>query len=609
MKRILHFVLSSALLLSVITPIHASAETQAEVEQVITALDIMTGDQYGNLNLSQKITRAQFTTMAVNVLLGNNQVATPTTSPYPDVSRNHWAAPYVTAGVQYGLISGYSDGTFRPDAYITLGEASVIIPKLLGYSNSDFTSSSMDGRVLWMSSNGILDDVTTLQAGETITRYDTMYMFYNALTAQTKQGITLLQSMGHSLTASGEIDRVALLTNTMEGPVQATSSWRDQLPFTNFLSIYLNGNKITAEQILPNDLIYWSQSARTLWVYRSQVTGILGSLSAQNTITIAGNTYAIETEQARYALSNLGTYRQGDMVTALLGKDGGIAVISSPYAQNEMVSGTVLSLSTASYSDGAGGTYQGPAITLLATDENIYTYPLTNPNIEVEDVVQISTSSTGTVEISRVYSTSLSGAVGAGGSSIGGTPISSDVEILDIYNSTGVRIYPSRLDGLTLTSSDILYHRLDANGEIDRLILDDVTGEMHTYGILDEKTEYSYGASLTVMYEMTLPTGPAYLQLSKSFTGKEGPIAVLGTVQNPDNIVSLVQSTVTDLGTVDATVNGDSYPYAQNLVVYEKVDGDYYLSTLARVSTGDFSKITACYRSSSDPYIRILLAQ
>lgn len=41
---------------------------------------------------------------------------------FNDVPENHWAYPYITELHNYGVISGYTDGAFRPDALITRGE-------------------------------------------------------------------------------------------------------------------------------------------------------------------------------------------------------------------------------------------------------------------------------------------------------------------------------------------------------------------------------------------------------------------------------------------------------------------------------------------------------
>ena len=117
----------------------ATVPAQQEVTQVVNALGIMVGDSQGNMQLDRTVTRAEFITMAVKASPNGDQVGEASTSPYPDVPYTHWAAGFVEAGVAAGLITGYSDGTFRPSNQITLAEGVTIILQLLGYSNEDFS--------------------------------------------------------------------------------------------------------------------------------------------------------------------------------------------------------------------------------------------------------------------------------------------------------------------------------------------------------------------------------------------------------------------------------------------------------------------------------------
>ena len=92
----------------------------------------MVGDESGEFHLNRRVTRAEFITMAVNATGTGDQVGEASTSPYPDVPRTHWAAGYVQAGVQAGLISGYLDGTFRPSNQITPGGGRYHRPQAAG---------------------------------------------------------------------------------------------------------------------------------------------------------------------------------------------------------------------------------------------------------------------------------------------------------------------------------------------------------------------------------------------------------------------------------------------------------------------------------------------
>lgn len=64
--------------------------------------------------------------------------ASPTPSPTPDaaetvgfsdISANYWAYPFITALVQRDIISGFPDGTFRPDAPVTRAEYAAMLQK------------------------------------------------------------------------------------------------------------------------------------------------------------------------------------------------------------------------------------------------------------------------------------------------------------------------------------------------------------------------------------------------------------------------------------------------------------------------------------------------
>jgi len=47
------------------------------------------------------------------------------------VSMNHLAHAYLYAAVEFGWITGYGDGTFLPDQYITRAEAVTIVNRML----------------------------------------------------------------------------------------------------------------------------------------------------------------------------------------------------------------------------------------------------------------------------------------------------------------------------------------------------------------------------------------------------------------------------------------------------------------------------------------------
>ena len=78
---------------------------------------LMKGYEDGNFRPDDKITRAEFAQMIKNIDKSNSAVAT-----FKDV-KGHWAEDAINQAFGNGRISGYPDGTFRPDAPITRAEA------------------------------------------------------------------------------------------------------------------------------------------------------------------------------------------------------------------------------------------------------------------------------------------------------------------------------------------------------------------------------------------------------------------------------------------------------------------------------------------------------
>ena len=124
-QRLLSGLLCAVLVLGLLPGLAPAAQAAAPAEedaaQVLAALDIMVGDASGSLNLDASVTRAEFTKMAVAASTSRDAVGdTVAVKPYPDVPQTHWAAPYIKAAVDLGLVQGDLHGNFNPGRTITL---------------------------------------------------------------------------------------------------------------------------------------------------------------------------------------------------------------------------------------------------------------------------------------------------------------------------------------------------------------------------------------------------------------------------------------------------------------------------------------------------------
>lgn len=621
LKSILAAGTAVALLLGLLVlPAGARSTTvpaQQEVTQVINALGIMVGDDQGNMQLDRTVTRAEFITMAVKSSPNGDQVGESSTSPYPDVPYTHWAAGFVEAGVAAGLITGYSDGTFRPSNQITLAEGVTIVLQLLGYGSEDFSGAYPTPQMALYHSLKLDRGLNAQSSSTVLSRHDAMYLFYNLLSTNDKSGTPYINSLGYSLNAAGEVDLVALINAVMDGPMIASGDWQRNIPFSlSGATVTRDGSPSSASQIQENDVIYWCQSMRTLWVYSDKVVGTIQDITpntaAPTAVTIGGHSYELDSASAVYALSDLGSYDIGDTVSLLLGRQGKVAAVTAPIETTSERCGVVTKVTRESYSDGYHSSYTADTITLLATDGQSYQYECTSYTYDVGDLVGVNIAADGTVSLKRLSPTRLSGKVNSEGTKIGSTPLADGVEILDVYEGSGTRIFPSRLAGIALNKDMVLYYTLNGSGEIDRLILEDVTGDNYHYGILTDMVEIPTG-TLTTYYTYVYDVGGTTYTLANSTTGfpvSTGGIMLKGDLNNPDKMYRLTKLEADRISGNLLIAGNRSYTMADDVVIYEYRNGSYYLSSAQRVTEKGLS-LTGWYdkAESSGGRIRIVVAR
>lgn len=603
-----------------VLPVGARSTTvpaQQEVTQVVNALGIMVGDEQGNMQLDRTVTRAEFITMAVKASPNGDQVGEASTSPYPDVPYTHWAAGFVEAGVAAGLITGYSDGTFRPSNQITLAEGVTIVLQLLDYGSEGFSGAYPSPQMALCRSLKLDRGLSAQNSGDLLTRRDAMYLFYNMLSTNNQSGTPYITSLGHSLNAAGEVDLLALINDVMDGPLVAAGDWQSSIPFSlSGVTVTRNGAPSSLSKIQENDVIYWCQPMRTLWVYSDKVVGTIQSItpdtSSPTAVTIGGHSYELDSASAAYALSDLGSYGLGDTVTLLLGRQGKVAAVTEPMETTSERCGVVTQVTRETYSDGTHSSYTADTITLMATDGQTYRYECTSQTYEPGDLVGVNIAADGTVSLKRLPSVKLSGKVNSSATKLGSTPLASDVEILDVYENVGVRVFASRVAGLNLTQDMISYYTMNGSGEIDRLILKDVTGDTYNYGMLTEMVVMPTG-TVTTYYTYVYDVGGTTYTLPNITTGfpvSTGGVMIKGDLSNPDKIYNLTRVNATSISGNQLIALNRSYTMADNVVIYEYRNGSYYLSSAQRVQEKGLS-LTGWYDKSENNggRIRIVVAK
>jgi hypothetical protein len=94
----------------------------------LAALGYVSGFKDGTFRPEKGITRAEICSLLVKIIKGKD-IPVPRRAPFKDVPRRHWAARYINLAAGSGLVKGYLDKTFRPERQISRAEAVALLVK------------------------------------------------------------------------------------------------------------------------------------------------------------------------------------------------------------------------------------------------------------------------------------------------------------------------------------------------------------------------------------------------------------------------------------------------------------------------------------------------
>lgn len=588
-----------------------AVRTEESVERTIRAVGVMVGNASGDLMLDRPVTRAEFITMMTNASEFKDTVGQEGSgySLFKDVKSSHWASEYIRLGISKGWMVGYTDGTFRPDQKIKLEEACTALLKLLGYPSSSLAGSYPQAQLNKAAALGLRDQLT-VTPGTEITRRDCMYLFYNMLTAKTGSGQYYAATLGYRVT-NGEVDYTAATWNNVSGPYVAPTD-NPALPFTPTV-IYRNGEASDSAALKQYDVYYYNTALNALWIYTERVSGKISAIAPNTTeptsVTVSGVTYPIGSSAATWSLSALGGGAEGASATLLLGMDGKVVDVLTGEQVNASYYGVVRSATKAlDTKDGAAVRME---LSVACTDGVTRSYTVEeSSSFSAGQLVGVQITS-GALEIKRLTEARVGGTVNKAATQIGNMGLSDSIEILDT-NSTGgaVTLKRERLSGRSLSMLQVRYHTVDENGRIDRLILNDVSGDLWKYGILISAVNAS-ASTAAMRYSVMLGGKQSTISSSSRFAVNPGGIAVSydgqGAVSAMKNTASVV---LTELGTQTARATNRTFTVSENVEIYIKKDGVYYPAKVTDVTAQDYV-LTGYYENSGtlqSGQIRLVIA-
>ena len=482
-KRILALLLAACIAVSMLV-LPASAANNNTAVQFAVTLGAMDNTQTGALNAA--VTRGAFARMLVAFSTFRESVGAQGTvgTLYTDVPGTSPWAPYIRIAVQQGWLNGYTDGSYRPDNAVTLEEACTAVLKLMGYKMTELNGSFPNAQLNKASEIGLRTNLER-KPGEAMNYEDCAALLYNALTANTASGSAYGTSLGFTV-SNGQVDGSTVLMSSLQGPFVAGAD--TQLPFAP-VAVYRNDKVSPSAELNQYDVYYYSESLQTVWIYTrkaaGRITAVSPSASAPTAITVAGSSYTLGSTAVASQVSSLNGGGVGQVVTLLLGMNNEAAGIVTGQEADEVFYGVVQSATRSLVEENGADVLQN--VSVLCTDGITRSVNVDKSlNFPTGWLVQITVNSNGE-SVKSISGKSTNGTVNADATALGNAQLADDVEILDT-TSGGVAgtVRPSRLSGVTLSDSDVRYYTTNAAGQIDRLILKDVTGDLWKYGVLDD---------------------------------------------------------------------------------------------------------------------------
>ena len=277
MKKLLALVLALVMSMSLVTISNAAFKDADSIDykeavDVMNAVGVFIGDEKGNFNPKENLTREQAAKIIAYLELGEKAAdALVGSATFTDVAATRWSAGFVSYCAQAGVVSGTGDGKFAPAGQLTALQFGKMLLVEIGY---DAKAAGMVGTD-WAINTSKLLATTGLMNGidgsvnQVLTREKAAQMCLNALKTPTVEYAT----KGSNITVNGaEINFGAstptYVTNTI---AKEQTISKDKLTNSGEYTIEL-GEKLYKKLVLSDTTDAFGRPTRT-WTFENKKVG------------------------------------------------------------------------------------------------------------------------------------------------------------------------------------------------------------------------------------------------------------------------------------------------------------------------------------------------
>ena len=149
----------------------------------------------------REINRAEAVTIVLRLMGWDNSSDVKDYS-FKDLDPSHWAYQYISSAINMGIVNGYTDGSFKPDATVTLAEFSKMIICAIHYeylaeANGGYPTGYVKQAMPYISG-------LSLGQNDNLNRQHAAHIIYNLLVSKIAFVEGLKQDQGESLVTFGE---------------------------------------------------------------------------------------------------------------------------------------------------------------------------------------------------------------------------------------------------------------------------------------------------------------------------------------------------------------------------------------------------------------------
>lgn len=375
--------------------------------------------------------------------------------------------------------ASFLEGARGAAVYDKNGRFYTFLPDV-GATSKTITVAKINGRVLTAT-----DGSTVTLASTTPVWIDGEKKVFSDVISTLGQGST---SVTVCYAASGAVESLFVhgTPTSLTGGVMVARDQAGGNPFAQLTAgtvdykIVKNGVEVGASALAQYDVAAFDPTNKTLYVTDFRLTGIYESAEPNTAIPTSVTVLGKKLPVLDCAVDDLKGLKLNSPVTFLLSPNGKVA---------GAVSASTLKSNTVGYVDGS-------TIHLLnapRTENN-------KPNLSelslpkdfdgtryADCLVTVTGTRSGTtnsISLSRLNSRTPSGPLNVDKRSLAGVSLAENVVVFDRIVNSGIRqVSLAAVSVDSVPASKIAYQRTNAAGEVDLLVLNDVTGDLYTYGI------------------------------------------------------------------------------------------------------------------------------